>query len=656
MSNEVINPDQQFLDASGDPLGAGTLTFYTNLLSSTVPNLSTIYSDEALTVPQDNPYTLDASGRILADIKYVGKKRMVVKDFSGATLRTIDNVSTSVDSSASIGKVATFAALATTPASVGQLVTTSCHTIGKVGGHTFVAYAATVVSDHGSQSPSATTGVSWTIQDRENMTLYSFGGNFEGDCTTAMNYFLASTIEKIKVPNSVTLGPHSWSATRKIIEGGNAVTFTGSAAGFAPIDIEYLEIHGFTNCVMSSTESDAHRFFYVGSGGDHGVVKIHNNSGGGGIGGVIANYENGRTIREIFILDNDFNDQIGEVGGTGYAYQYANGNASGVGWIERNKATRSGRHSFYVARNLGGMLHINNNVAIDHRENSTGTRGNIRPAFAILRAQNVAGYGNEVNGFYDGAFVYEWENEVPALDVGNPIYEENISFFATTIRNPKNTIEAISYGLQSPDDAALRGVSMYGIKYYVDAIAAPLFAYNYGHNLDIDKIFAWYKNMPAGTFRLGVISADAVTNSSNHHIGSAQVFIEDSTAATFQAYRLEDDTCTAQIKTVFGRLDLISDAASNVTFNPAASIDNLLIELEPGIDEDGLVFNTGNYLARTKFKSGPTNVRDVAGAILTPVGTVLPLYLHEEIYLTDPASKSYWRANGLTNADWVLMG
>ncbi len=88
MSNEVINVDQVWRDATGNVLANGTLTFNINLTTT----LDTIFSDEALTIPQANPYTLDAAGRTLGDVKYTGLKRVISKDSSGATIRTYDNV------------------------------------------------------------------------------------------------------------------------------------------------------------------------------------------------------------------------------------------------------------------------------------------------------------------------------------------------------------------------------------------------------------------------------------------------------------------------------------------------------------------------------------------------------------------------------------
>jgi hypothetical protein len=89
MSNEIINPYQQFLDDAGNPLAAGTITFYVNNTTT----LTTVYSDEALTIAQANPYTLDGFGRVIGDVKFSGKIRIVIKTSTGAVVRTIDNVS-----------------------------------------------------------------------------------------------------------------------------------------------------------------------------------------------------------------------------------------------------------------------------------------------------------------------------------------------------------------------------------------------------------------------------------------------------------------------------------------------------------------------------------------------------------------------------------
>lgn len=94
MSNEATNIYAQFKDNAGVPLDNGSIAFNINL----TPNLGTIFSNEALTIAQDNPYTLDSSGRITGDVKFVGKMRMVIRDKTGGHVRTLDNIVSSTDS------------------------------------------------------------------------------------------------------------------------------------------------------------------------------------------------------------------------------------------------------------------------------------------------------------------------------------------------------------------------------------------------------------------------------------------------------------------------------------------------------------------------------------------------------------------------------
>jgi len=64
----VINPYPRFIDNRGINLvTSGTLTFYNNRTTS----LASIFSNPALTVSQDNPYTLSATGTIEADVGFL---------------------------------------------------------------------------------------------------------------------------------------------------------------------------------------------------------------------------------------------------------------------------------------------------------------------------------------------------------------------------------------------------------------------------------------------------------------------------------------------------------------------------------------------------------------------------------------------------------
>jgi len=149
MSNEVINPYQQFRDdTNGNVLENGTLTFNVNESST----LSTIYSDEALTIAQSNPYTLDAAGRVTGDVKFTGRKRMIVKDQNGATIRTIDNVVSAdigVNSQRILIKTTVGTMKADASIVAGDIVQTLEHKTGYGyrGGSLYLAQAVTGASD-----------------------------------------------------------------------------------------------------------------------------------------------------------------------------------------------------------------------------------------------------------------------------------------------------------------------------------------------------------------------------------------------------------------------------------------------------------------------------------------------------------------------------
>ncbi len=89
MSNEVINPFQQFKDDGGTILARGTIEFFAN--GQEVTQLP-IFSDSDLSVSQDNPYTLDDFGRVRADVHYSGLATLVITNAAGLRIRRLDDV------------------------------------------------------------------------------------------------------------------------------------------------------------------------------------------------------------------------------------------------------------------------------------------------------------------------------------------------------------------------------------------------------------------------------------------------------------------------------------------------------------------------------------------------------------------------------------
>jgi hypothetical protein len=406
----------------------------------------------------------------------------------------------------------------------------------------------------------------------------------------------------------------------------------------------HIEIRDFKDVIMSMDVSDKHIFVIPAAGAEIEKFVVHNCSSRGGIIGVAASFENGRKIGRCEITHNDFTDLNGEVGGQGYGIQYANQNSTGTALIAHNKVTKAGRHSFYIARNPGGLVELIGNIAIDHRENATGTRNNYRPAFSILRSSNVIGYGNCVDGYYDGAWLIDWENE----PVPNPLYSKGVAIYGSLIRNPKNSLNSISFGNVSPNIEALRGIKFIGVDYECDGLQAPLFAFNYGHDLLISHISARFKNM-TGVLRLGLLTGNSEANSSNHVVENVNVHVTNSAGATFSVFRIQLGSNTEQISTSIRYVEYDSDAAVNKTFNAQKPVTNALIELI-GVEEDGLV---GGTPKRAKFPSLPWNGQVGSASFSTPVGNLTPRYFGQECYLTNTGV--FWKANGMTNADWVQI-
>jgi hypothetical protein len=80
MASQLPNGKQQFLDATGTPLVAGTVTHY--VPGTTTPKNT--YQDTAGTVLNTNPVVLDAAGEAL--IRGTGSFRQIVKDVLGNTI------------------------------------------------------------------------------------------------------------------------------------------------------------------------------------------------------------------------------------------------------------------------------------------------------------------------------------------------------------------------------------------------------------------------------------------------------------------------------------------------------------------------------------------------------------------------------------------
>jgi len=88
MSNNATNVRPVFRDSSGNPRASGWVYFYNNKTLE----LADIYSDELLSVAQQNPYQLNAYGAIDGDVKYSGKLTVTHTNEDGSDPISDDDV------------------------------------------------------------------------------------------------------------------------------------------------------------------------------------------------------------------------------------------------------------------------------------------------------------------------------------------------------------------------------------------------------------------------------------------------------------------------------------------------------------------------------------------------------------------------------------
>jgi hypothetical protein len=84
----LLPPGSQFFDSNGNPCASGSLTWF----NTGTTNPKVIYTDPDLTIEATNPYSLDSSGRIAANLFGSGTYTVILKDSTGATVWSRDEV------------------------------------------------------------------------------------------------------------------------------------------------------------------------------------------------------------------------------------------------------------------------------------------------------------------------------------------------------------------------------------------------------------------------------------------------------------------------------------------------------------------------------------------------------------------------------------
>jgi hypothetical protein len=360
------------------------------------------------------------------------------------------------------------------------------------------------------------------------VSLYDFGGTFQGDCIAAMDKALASGATVIQVPDGVTLGQHIITSSNVTILGGKNVQFSAAvaAAGFQVGTSGRVKISGFVNAVLATYPdtggviNNGHVFVSLASSAVIDELIVTDNSVSGGRIGISAGFENGRTLnKRCEIRGNICSNQNGGLGGEGYGIHYANENDSGKAYIADNVVVEAGRHSFYIARNVGAPVTLIGNKALRHRQNSTTQGSNVRAAFAIFRSSNVTGYGNQVDGFYDSAMMFSEETEV----VTSPLNTDDVRLYGTVIRNPNNVTAAIWTGYTDPSTTAtVNGILLDGVTFDSRLAGSQVFQYSWGRGIKIRKLEIIYRGVTSGS-RMLLLQGNTTTNSNGVSIEDVNI-------------------------------------------------------------------------------------------------------------------------------------
>ncbi len=263
VANDAINPVQQFRTFTGLPNANGQIEFFTDSGRGS-PKL--IFSDEALTVAQSNPYTLDDSGRIGPDgegeVHYEGTATLVHTDRNAFEFRQDDDVVVTSDGNVAqitINEESVASMIANVALVVDNIVRTrGYHAPNLFGGARYVIVAAGTGPVDGYLYHNLGNGLQAELLDlEENVTFLVAGARGDGgsDDTTAMQAVLDRGGD-ITVEGGFTFVATNLSITKNVrFVGSGAIKQRSSAAGdlFQITSIAVTAVH-FRDVILDGNQ------------------------------------------------------------------------------------------------------------------------------------------------------------------------------------------------------------------------------------------------------------------------------------------------------------------------------------------------------------------------------------------------------------------
>lgn len=228
----------QQMDNNGDPLNGGTVTVY-DAGTTTSRN---IYSDTALSVAASNPITLDSAGRHGMLYTAATAYKLVVKNSSGTTLYTLDNIDPGVPLGSGVLQIANGGTGgATAAAALASLGAVSASDISDLE-EQVASLAGAAASSEKTQIATGTTAQRPTVpesgQFRRNTTIPQWEGYngsgwkaffTEDEIASTAQVAAASSNAVVVTPGRMNYHPGIIKAAAKITVSGGTPTL---AAGF----------------------------------------------------------------------------------------------------------------------------------------------------------------------------------------------------------------------------------------------------------------------------------------------------------------------------------------------------------------------------------------------------------------------------------------
>ncbi len=246
MSNEVLNPYQQFQDDGGTLLDRGAIEFFEN--GQEVTQLS-IFSDSDLTVAQSNPYTLDDFGQVRGDVHYQGLATLVITNAAGLRIRRLDNVVASSDGNT--GNITvyeqTVAAMVTDESLiVGDIVRTQAYFAQtNLGGARYVIVAGGTGTPDNYLFHNLANGLQAKLLEREKRRNYLYAGaRGDGSDDTVPMQSVINAFSDIQVPDGFTFSASNLTIASSVrfVGGGRMQQIPGSSGDLLQITTRVASI------------------------------------------------------------------------------------------------------------------------------------------------------------------------------------------------------------------------------------------------------------------------------------------------------------------------------------------------------------------------------------------------------------------------------